>query len=132
MLYYSHWTLIPKDVWKWKNFHPSEIACKGDGSILIDEDAMNRLQLLRTIIGKPLIINSAYRSRRHNAKIGGSPKSMHRLGKAFDISLTNQDKEELARIAFSAGVGFRGKGFYNTFLHVDTGPTRQWGKPWDY
>jgi hypothetical protein len=49
-------------------------------------------------------------------------------GTAFDIAMANHDP-----VAFEAAareVGFRGFGFYlrSGFIHVDLGPTRQWGE----
>lgn len=111
--------------WFWPNFTPKEIACKGDGMIVIDRPSMDALQRLRTLIGKPLIINSAYRSPNYNKKIGGAPKSQHLLGKAFDIRLTTEVTREKIH-QFAPAAGFNGIGDYNTFVHVDTGPQRYW------
>ena len=65
--FYRHWRDVPKDSWRWPNFSPAEIACRGLGSILIHEAALDRLQALRSRLGKPLIVNSAYRSTGHAA-----------------------------------------------------------------
>jgi uncharacterized protein YcbK (DUF882 family) len=111
--------------WPWKNFTPKEISCKGSGLILVDPYSMDCLQKMRIFIRKPLIINSAYRSPEHNKAIGGSPKSQHVLGKAFDIRITpDVSRETISRYARLSG--FKGIGDYNTFVHVDTGPQRYW------
>ena len=119
---------MPVSAWPWPNFTPAEIASKGDGSLLVVYDAMHTLQKLRDVLGRAMIINSAYRDPAHNASVGGSPNSTHKQGIAFDISLRGHDKVRLARLAKQ--VGFTGFGYYNTFLHVDTGRQRFWGKPW--
>ena len=75
--YYRHWRDVPKESWRWQNFSPAEIACRGTGSILIHEQALDRLQALRTRLGKPLIVNSAYRSPEHNARVRGAKRSKH-------------------------------------------------------
>lgn len=125
--YFEYYTLVPDDIWKWKFFTPEEIASKGDGSILIVPDALDKLELARKEIGAPLYINSAYRDPIHNARIGGAPLSRHKQGDAFDISLKNiVNKQELLKVCKS--VGFTGFGLYKTFLHVDCGKKRQWGK----
>lgn len=125
---YDHWSKIPINQWKkrYPNFHPSELASNGDGSLLIDVEALDALQRLRTLTGKPIFINSAYRDPIYNARIGGAPRSMHKEGKAFDISLRNYpDKQWLIQKAIEAG--FTGIGAsYRTFLHVDTGRKRRW------
>ena len=120
---YDHFTDVKE--WFWKDFKPIEIASRGDGSILVDYQALDKLQLLRELMERPLIINSAYRDPIHNARIGGAPKSSHKEGHAFDISTVGLNKEAL--IYNARKVGFRGFGLnYNTFLHVDCGRAREW------
>lgn len=116
--------------WPSRYFRPEEVCCKGDGTLDIDLEALLKLDLLRREMGAPLIINSAYRSPEHNHKIGGSPKSQHVEGKAFDISLsfaggTKQHSREMLT-ALAKEVGFTGIGQYDTFVHVDLGPKRSW------
>lgn len=125
--FYSHYSQVPPSEWRWPNFTPKEISCRGSGSILIAPEALDKLQALRRAIGKPLVINSAYRSPSYNAKVGGSPKSKHLLGIAFDISLQGYDRYELTRLAEE--VGFMGIGQYDHFIHVDA---REAPARWDY
>ena len=47
------------------------------------------LQPLRDTVGAPVYINSGYRSKRLNARVGGVPNSYHLLGKAADIHCDN-------------------------------------------
>lgn len=129
-IYYNHWSKVPTDVWRWKNFTPEEMASGRGGDILIDTRAMDKLQALRDLMGVPFRINSAYRNPRHNALVGGKPLSRHVKGDAFDISIHNLDRVQLAR--YAEQVGFTGMGFYNSFLHVDTGRKRWWGRKWKY
>jgi hypothetical protein len=129
MTYYQSWKDVPKDKWRWKNFSPRELACKGTGSLLIDEVALDKLQELREKLGVPLLITSAYRSPEHNKKVGGAKSSYHLKGNAFDIRMDNQDP-----IAFELAareVNFRGVGYYpkQGFIHIDLGPERTWGTP---
>ena len=49
------------------------------------------LQPLRDAIGRPVYINSGYRSKRLNARVGGVPNSRHLQGKAADIHCDNLD-----------------------------------------
>lgn len=111
--------------WRWKNFTPQELACKGNGLIYIDAPSMDALQKFRELVGVPVIVNSAYRSPAHNKAIGGALNSMHLYGKAFDIRITPQ----LSRThihTYAKQAGFTGFGDYNTFVHVDTGAPRYW------
>lgn len=52
----------------------------------------NVLQPLRDLYGKPIKINSGYRSPLVNMKVKGSPKSQHMKGEAADI--TGGSREE--------------------------------------
>ena len=77
MTFYSHWRDVPAAAWRWPNFSPAEIACRGTGKLLVNEAALDALQALRTRLGKPLIIRSAYRSPEHNRAVGGAKASKH-------------------------------------------------------
>lgn len=129
---YRTWQSFPLSAWKWPNFSPQEIASKGEGELMIDEASMDKLQALRTALGKPLLITSAYRSAAHNKRVGGATHSQHRLGKAFDVMMTNQDPAAFERAARSAG--FTGFGHYpkSGFMHIDTGPARRWNDGSDF
>lgn len=125
---FNHWRDVPTARWRWKNFSPAEIACRGSGSLRIHEEALDKLQALRDRLGKPLIVRSAYRSPEHNRAVGGATRSKHLDGAAFDIAMANHDP-----VTFEAAareVGFLGFGFYRRsgFIHVDLGPARQWGE----
>lgn len=127
---YSDWKAVPANTWRWPNFSPRELACKGTGSIFIDEDALDKLQALRTQLGKPLVLTSAYRSPKHNRAVGGAKKSLHMQGIAFDVRMDNHDPHEFE--AAARAVGFTGFGYYpkSGFMHIDTGRKRSWGTPW--
>jgi len=121
---------FPADLWKWQNFTPAEMACRGDGVLRIDVESMDKLQALRDMLDKPLYINSAYRSPSYNKRIGGAARSQHMYAKAFDVSMANHDP-----ILFEAAArrcGFTGFGYYpeSGFMHIDTGPARSWGEHW--
>lgn len=125
---YRHWRDVPKRDWRWSNFSPAEIACRGTGQLKLHPEAMDKLQALRDRLGKPLIIRSAYRSPEHNRAVGGAARSKHMDGTAFDIAMSNHDP-----VAFEAAareVGFLGFGFYprSGFMHIDLGPARSWGE----
>jgi hypothetical protein len=126
---YKTWESVPASQWKWENFSPQELACKGTGELRIDRDAMDRLQRLRQAMGHPLIVTSGYRSPEHNRRVGGARNSMHLKGRAFDISTVNVDPQTLIDVA--KRVGFSGIGTYpkQGFVHLDTGPVRTWGEP---
>ena len=128
---YDHWSEVRRstNVWPWKNFTPREIACRGTGELMVVPYAMDRLQSLRDIIG-PIKLSSAYRSRLHNVRVGGAGRSAHRAlfegVLAFDIPEPNMARRSFIHLA-ATRAGFTGFGWYNTFLHIDTGRRRKWG-----
>lgn len=127
MKFYQSWKDVKPEDWRWKNFQPRELACKGTGQLLVDETALDKLQQLRDALGIPLLITSAYRSPEHNKAVGGAQNSYHMKGVAFDVRMDNQDPDvfELA----ARDIGFRGFGYYpkQGFMHIDLGPSRTWG-----
>jgi zinc D-Ala-D-Ala carboxypeptidase len=128
MTFYTHWRDVPTTAWRWPNFSPAEIACRGTGKLLVNEAALDKLQALRERLGKPLIVLSAYRSPEHNRAVGGAKVSKHMEGIAFDIAMANHDPEAFE--AAARAVGFQGFGFYprSGFIHIDLGPARNWGE----
>ncbi len=129
---YKTWQQFPMSEWRWPNFSPQELASKREGELMIDEDALDKLQKLRNILGKPLLITSAYRSEAHNRAVGGASRSQHRLAKAFDVRMDNQDPQHFESVA--KAVGFTGIGHYpkSGFMHIDTGPARRWNDGSDF
>ena len=125
---FRHFRDVPQNLWRWKNFSPAEIACRGTGQLKLHPDALDKLQALRDRLGKPLILRSAYRSSEHNRAVGGAKASKHMDGTAFDIAMSNHDPAVFE--AAAREVGFLGFGFYprSGFIHVDLGPARQWGE----
>jgi zinc D-Ala-D-Ala carboxypeptidase len=124
----SHFSEVDTRAWRWPNFSPAEIACRGTGKLLVNEPALDKLQALRDRLGKPLIIRSAYRSPEHNRAVGGATRSKHMEGTAFDVAMRNHDP--VAFEAAARGVGFLGFGYYprSGFMHIDLGPARSWGE----
>jgi len=126
---FRHYREVPDRLWRWPNFSPAEIACRGTGALKLHPEALDKLQALRDRLGKPLIVRSAYRSPEHNRAVGGAPRSKHMDGTAFDISMANHDPAAFE--AAARDVGFLGFGFYprSGFIHIDLGPARSWGEP---
>ncbi len=108
---------------RWENFSHTEMSCPHCGEYYHDPDFMDCLQKARQICARPFRINSAHRCSLYNAHIGGAPFSTH-LRLAVDIDLHGHDRDNL--YAVCCAVGFRGFGFYHTFLHIDKGRERHW------
>lgn len=121
----THYSKVDMATWPLRHFTPQELACKGDGMVMVDARAAHALQSMRDFLRGPIIVNSAYRSPEYNKKVGGAPGSKHMLGQAFDIRITPfLSREKIHELAKRAG--FTGFGDYDTFVHVDVGPARYW------
>ncbi len=116
------------DGWRWPHFAPRELACRHCGEVRVEEDLLDGLETMRAEYGRPMRITSAYRCPIHNARVGGAPMSRHKLGQAADVAVSPADREAVLFAAEAAAFG--GLGFYSTFLHVDIGPARSWGRRW--
>lgn len=103
-----------------KNFSLHEFECTHPQHqhVQLDEVLLEKLQKLRDALGKPIIINSAYRCSLRNSQVGGSPNSQHLLGKAVDIRVNGMSPVQVAAVA--ERIGFGGIGIYSNFVHVDT------------
>ena len=55
------------------------------------------LEPIRAQFGKPVRVNSGYRSAKVNAAVGSTPGSQHLLGEAADIEIAGVSNADLAR-----------------------------------
>lgn len=104
-----------------KYFKVKEFACK-DGSqvVFIDEYLGSILNILRSQVGKPVHINSGYRTPTWNEKCGGAKYSYHMRGMAADIRVNGMTAKEIAKeldriIPVGCGIIV-----YNKWVHIDT------------
>ena len=63
-------------------------------------------QVKEAIVGKPVMINSAFRSKRVNDAVGSSDRSQHRLGCACDLRVPGMTPDEVVRAVIAAGLPF--------------------------
>lgn len=116
-----------------KNFTLDEFASK-DGAITppdVLENLRNlakNLQVIRDEIGKPIKINSGYRSPEHNKSVGGVKNSMHTKGKAADIHISGLTPNQIAAVIFmlieQKKIKQGGVGIYPNFVHYDIRGTK--------
>ena len=65
------------------------------------------LEQVKTVLGgKPVMINSAYRSKAVNDAVGSSDKSQHRIGCAADIRVPGMTPDEVVKAVMAAGLGY--------------------------
>lgn len=108
-----------------KNFQVKEFACDdGSDEILISDELVAILQQIRDHFSKAVTINSAYRTKAYNAKVGGASSSQHMKGTAADIVLSGVTPSQVTQYAEYLQPTAGGIGLYNTFAHVDVRTNR--------
>jgi len=99
----------------------------------MDLNLVNLLNLLHDQVNgkKSFDIISGYRSPQTNESLrskssGVAKKSYHMKGQAIDLALPGRDLSNLHKAALALKTG--GVGYYprSGFIHVDTGPVRNW------
>ena len=101
-----------------RNFSRAEFACKcGCGFDDISIDLVERLQIIRDLSGKQVVVSSGCRCESHNACQGGSRSSSHLIGVAVDIVCPSaHDRFELTQLLIYK---FARIGLHSCFIHVD-------------
>ena len=65
------------------------------------------LEQVKTVLGgKPIIVNSAFRSKQVNDAVGSKDTSQHRIGCAADIRVPNMTPDEVVKAIMAAGIGY--------------------------
>ena len=118
------------------NFKASELFVSESYPHLVDDWAkiplahqnnvraiVNRLQVIRDILGRPITITSGYRGPALNKEVKGDPNSYHLTGSAVDFVVSGMSAKAVqSRLDawWGGGLGY-GKGF----THIDLGPKRR-------
>ena len=102
----------------------------GSGEMM-EQELLDMLDLARDIYGRPMIVNSGFRTVSHNKAVGGSKNSSHLLGYAADISCTDSRSRYLMLEAF-LDAGFMRIGIGKSFIHVDCDPEKEQLLIWTY
>lgn len=104
-----------------QHFKVREFACK-DGSqiVFIDSYLVSILDILRNQVGKPIIINSGYRTPERNKLVGGAKYSYHMRGMAADIRIDGMGAKEIANKLNAIIPNECGIIVYKTWVHIDT------------
>lgn len=91
---------------------------------------LNKLEVARARAGVPFTINSGFRTIEHNRAVGGVENSSHTKGWAADIACDNDTKFAILEGLIFAG--FNRIGIANTFIHVDSDPSKNAKRIWTY
>lgn len=111
-----------------KYFTLNEFQSK-DGALMPTEVENNvrslvkNMDVIREAVGKPIIINSGYRSPKHNQEVGGVKNSYHTKGMACDFYVKGMSTTELKNIIENlieqGKIQKGGLGHYSTWIHYD-------------
>ena len=97
----------------------------------MDAQFLEKLDMLRGACGFPFKINSGYRSKLHNAKVGGKSGSSHTKGLAVDIHCTESSKR-CKIVQHALNMGITRIGIANTFVHLDVDNDKVSNVIWTY
>ena len=65
------------------------------------------LEQVKTVLGgKPIMVNSAFRSKQVNDAVGSKDTSQHRIGCAADIRVPSMTPDEVVRAVIASDLGF--------------------------
>ena len=118
------------------HFTRAEFRCRCHewcgGAAPVSDRLIEGVELLRGIVGRPIVIVSGFRCPRHNEAVGGSVGSYHTFGMAADVCVPpGMTREEFsAAVAQVEVFALGGVGRYYWGFHLDVrsdGPAR-WGR----
>ena len=114
-----------------RHFKVREFCCK-DGSdlVLVSEELIKMLENLRSALGCSITVNSGYRTKAHNRKIGGSDTSKHCLGLAADIICKRDGKTVPAKEVCCAAQKLKFPGIAYITKHATHVDVRGSGRFW--
>jgi uncharacterized protein YcbK (DUF882 family) len=78
----------------------------------------DKLEEVRALVGKPIIVSSGYRSPAVNKAVGGSSKSAHMRGLAADITVPGMTSRDLAELIRSSAIAYDQLIFEGTWVHI--------------
>src|SRR5262245_56132540 len=122
----TDWTSI-------RHFAPKEFDSPDapESGLQMDLEFVRKLDELRELLAHPLIIRSGYRTKSHNARVGGVDSSAHEAGRAADVMCEcSTVRANILRHAIA--LGFRRIGIGKTFIHLDDDPTKPQDVAWLY
>lgn len=103
-------------------------ACRMDPQVIDILAATHRL----LDVEEPFEIVSGYRTPRTNAMLrresrGVAKNSYHVKGMAVDVSMKSRSVWQISRAGLALAAGGVGRYSRSDFVHLDSGPVRQWG-----
>lgn len=119
---------------KYDDFSKKEFDCQHTGRNQMKESFMDKLQQLRDVYGKPMVITSGYRDPSHPIESRKATPGAHSFGVACDVAVHGENARELVGLAIRlgfTGIGIKQKGDYSKrFIHLDIAPPDKFPRPW--
>jgi putative chitinase len=80
------------------------------------------MEKIRVALGKPIKVNSAYRSAAVNRRVGGVPTSAHCQGYAVDFRVSGMRPLDICKAIIAAGIKFDQLIEEGTWTHISFDP----------
>ena len=107
------------------HFKVREFACSdGTDTVFVSPALVEVLEKVRVHFGKPVHINSGYRTETKNKSVGGAAYSQHKYGLAADIHIDGVTPKQIASYVETLLPNTGGIGIYKTFTHIDVRKVR--------
>lgn len=113
-----------------QHFGDAELACHGKKCglertgchvNLVQQSLLDALEAFRAEVGKPVLVDDAFRCAVHNAEVGGMSHSEHLQGIAADIRVDGMTAAELEAVAVKIpAIRGLGRDDFDQYLHIDT------------
>ena len=107
----------------YKYFTEDELRCSHCGINNMNNLFMQRIVMLRELLGFPFVVTSAYRCTNHPIEARKDSPGAHTTGQALDINVYGNNAHRLLDAALRAGfsgVGIAQKGKHSIrFIHLD-------------
>ena len=107
----------------YKYFTEDELRCSHCGINNMNNLFMQRIVMLRELLGFPFVVTSAYRCQNHPVEARKDSPGAHTTGQALDINVYGNNAHRLLDAALRAGfsgVGIAQKGEHSIrFIHLD-------------
>ena len=118
------------------NFTTEEISCKcGCGEDYISLSLMRKVQIIRWLIGRPMIVTSGVRCAKYNLEQGGVKDSEHvptSFSPAEGIDIACSDSKMRFEIIFLAKILGLRCGDGDGFIHLGCRPSKPQEVLWNY
>ena len=108
-----------------------KLKCPCCGKYNVKNELLQSLEMVRLIVGFPMVVTSGTRCRSHNAAVGGKDDSEHLTGEGVDIKCL-AGTTRFALLKAGLGVGFDRVGIGPDFIHFGVSPVSPQEVIWTY